>query len=302
MTDPLMTLAPKPPLLRLPALVRLLRPHHWIKSAFVAAPLFFTPSVVSQETLVAVSLGVLLWSLVASSLYIFNDWKDRAADREHPIKQFRPLASGAVKPSVAFVVMLLLALIGLGGSFFLAPAFAPFLWAYAGLNIAYSLRLKHIAIIDVMCIALGFVLRILAGAALIAVTPSAWIIILTGLLALFLGLAKRRDDIIRHLGTDHRASLEGYSRRFIDATLSITLGAALVSYLVFTTDRDVMARLGSQHLFYTAPFVIYAMLRYLQIAMVEERSGSPVLILLTDKPMLAAVMGWVLAFAGIIYL
>lgn len=291
-----------PPPTRLPALIRLLRVHHWIKSGFVAAPLFFTPSAMNLGNAQAVGLGVLLWSLLASSIYILNDWKDRAADREHPLKKHRPLASGEVKASTAFSVMLLLMGSSLGGGYLLSPVFALFMATYAVLNIAYCYVLKHISIIDVICIALGFVLRVLAGAMLIAVTPSAWIIILTGLLALFLGFAKRRDDLIRKLGADHRAALDGYNRGFIDITLAITLGAALVSYLIFTTDAEVMARLGSTNLFYTAPFVVYAMLRYLQITLVEERSGSPVLILLTDKPMLLSVLGWLVTFAGLIYL
>lgn len=287
--------------LSLPAPLRLLRLHHWVKSGFVAAPLFFTPSALSAANLLAVALGMLAWSLLASAIYILNDWKDVEADRLHPVKQTRPLASGAVSPHSAFVIMGALVIVGSVMAIWLSFPFFCFLMLYAILNLLYSLRLKHVAIIDVMCISLGFVLRVEAGGVLIGVEPSSWIVILTGLLALFLGFAKRRDDIVKLVDTGHRKSLDGYSRAFIDLALSITLGASLVSYLIYTTDPDVRTRLGSDHLYYTVPFVIYAMLRYLQLAIVKERSGSPTLVVLTDKPILVAGIGWLLTFAWLIY-
>ncbi len=287
---------------RLPEPVRLLRPHHWIKSGFVAAPLFFTPSALSWMNVGLVALGMLAWSFAASFIYILNDWRDREADRRHPLKKKRPLAAGTVSEKLAFRIMTGLWLVSAGLALILSPTFAALLAVYVVLNLAYSLWLKQMAVVDVMCIAFGFVLRVEAGAVLIHMTTSPWIVILTGLLALFLGFAKRRDDLIKELGTEHRKALNGYSRNFIDTAMAITLGAALVSYLIYTTDGDVRARLHTDHLYYTVPFVIFAMLRYLQIAMVEERSGSPTLIFLTDKPILLAGLGWGLTFAGLIYL
>lgn len=286
----------------LPEPVRLLRPHHWIKSGFVAAPLFFTPSALSWSHVGLVALGMLAWSFAASFIYILNDWRDRESDRRHPLKKKRPLAAGTVSEALAFRIMVALWLVAVGLALWLSSAFAALLAAYVILNLAYSLRLKQVAVVDVMCIALGFVLRVEAGATLVDVTTSPWLVILTGLLALFLGFAKRRDDIIKELGTEHRKALNGYSRNFIDTAMAITLGAALVSYLIYTTDQEVRTRLHTDHLYVTVPFVIFAMLRYLQIAMVEERSGSPTLIFLTDKPILLAGLGWVLTFAGLIYL
>lgn len=291
---------PIPPL-PLPPALRLLRVHQWIKSGFIAAPLFFSPEHVNNENIVRVALGILCWSLIASAIYILNDWRDRESDREHPSKKNRPLAAGTVSPQLALLMLAGLVATGGIGGYLLAPGFAVFLLVYAIINTAYSLRLKHVAVVDVMCIALGFVLRVEAGAELIHIDPSAWIVIMTGLLAMFLGFAKRRDDIVKQLSSDHRKSLDGYSRSFIDTTLAITLGAVLVSYLIYTTDPDVMARLHSQHLFYTAPFVIYGMLRYLQLTLVKERSGSPTLIVLTDPPILCAGIGWVLTFAWLMY-
>lgn len=288
-------------LLSLPPALKLMRPHHWIKSGFVAAPLFFTPSVVTWPTIGQVALGILAWSFVASAVYILNDWKDREADRLHPTKKNRPLAAGTVSSTMALILLVSLLLSSVVFSLFLGAGYALCLGLYFLINLAYSHSLKHIAIVDVMCIAMGFVLRVLAGAAIIAVAPSPWIIILTGLLALFLGFAKRRDDVVKALGNDHRKALDGYSRSFIDTVLAMTMGTSLVSYLIYTTDEQVMERLHSTHLYYTAPFVIFAMLRYLQITMVEERSGSPTLVVLTDKPILVAGMGWLLTFGGLIY-
>lgn len=289
------------PALPLPPALRLLRIHHWIKSGFIAAPLFFSPDYVTPENIKRVGLGILFWSLLASAIYILNDWRDRESDRQHPTKKNRPLAAGTVSPTFAFVLMLALVAAAGIGSYCLSPGFAGFLLTYAVINLAYSLRLKHVAVIDVICIALGFVLRVEAGAVLIDVQPSAWIVIMTGLLAMFLGFAKRRDDIVKQLSSEHRRSLDGYSRNFIDTTLAITLGAVLVSYLIYTTDPEVMERLGSHNLYYTAPFVIYGMLRYLQLTLVKERSGSPTAIVLTDPPILLAGISWVLTFAWLIY-
>lgn len=289
------------PSLKLPPALRLLRIHHWVKNAFIAAPLFFSPEHITADNITHVLLGFLFWSVLASSVYTLNDWRDREADRQHPTKKDRPLAAGTVSPTLALGMGVALAMIGILGSFWLSSGFGIILLVYVAINLAYSLRLKHVAIIDVMIIALGFVLRVLGGAEIIAIEPSAWIVIMTGLLALFLGFAKRRDDIVRQLDSEHRKSLDGYSRGFIDTTLAITLGAVLVSYLIYTTDPEVQQRLHSTRLYYTAPFVIYGMLRYLQITLVKERSGSPTLIVLTDKPILIAGICWVLTFGWLIY-
>lgn len=285
----------------LPPMIRLLRPHHWIKNGFVAAPLFFTPAALTAANITHVGLGILAWSFFASAIYVFNDWRDRESDRQHPLKKDRPLAAGTVSAKAATGLFCGLLLLGIAITAYLGSGFAWLIGIYAALNTAYSLRLKQYAIIDVMCIATGFVLRLMAGAVLINVEPSPWMVILTGMLAMFLGFAKRRDDIVKALGTEHRKALYGYTRNFIDTILSITAGAAVVAYLLYTTDAAVMERLHTQHLYATAPFVIFAVFRYLQIAMVEERSGSPTLIFLTDRPILLAGVGWLMTFAWLIY-
>jgi 4-hydroxybenzoate polyprenyltransferase len=172
---------------------------------------------------------------------------------------------------------------------------------YFAINVAYTVKLKSVAIIDVMIVAIGFVLRVEGGARLIEVTASAWLVIATGLLALFMAVAKRRDDLVQGLDASHRKSIEGYTKPFLDSIIAVLLGALLVTYLIYVTDTNVMQRLGTTKVFYTAPFVVAGILRYLQITMVEERSGSPTRIFLTDRMILWCVAGWIATFAALIY-
>ncbi|UCH74300.1 MAG: decaprenyl-phosphate phosphoribosyltransferase [Rhodospirillales bacterium] len=283
------------------AMVRLLRPKQWIKNAFVMAPLFFTPEKTSAENIVAVLVGFVSFCMVSSAVYCLNDFRDREADRTHPVKCRRPLPSGALTPSAALVLMVCLVAGGIALAAWRVPVILPILATYFTLNIAYSLYLKTIAVIDVLIVAFGFVLRVQAGAMLIDVEPSAWILIVTGLLALFIALAKRRDDIVRDMDAGHRKSLEGYSRQFLDGSIMAVLSTLLVSYLIFTTDQAVMGRLGSERLYFTGPFVIAGLLRYLQLTVVYERSGSPTDLIYSDKGLLLSVVGWVATFGLILY-
>ncbi len=283
------------------ALLSLLRPPQWIKNGFVLAPLFFTPQAVSSHTATRVLLGMLCFCLISSCVYIVNDLSDREADRSHPGKCRRPLVTGAVSTAEALVLLALLCGVGFAGAVSLSGAFALVLALYFSINLAYSFGLKHRPIIDLLAISAGFVLRVDAGARLIHVQPSEWIMICTGFLALFLAIAKRRDDLVKDVGTGHRPSLKGYNTRYLDVAATVVLGALLVSYAIYTTDNDVMARLGSERLYLTVPFVLAGILRYLQIALVEERSGSPTTIVLTDRFMIVTILGWIAAFAALIY-
>jgi len=283
-------------------MLTLIRPRQWIKNVFVAAPLFFTPDKVSPSTVLTVLGGIVMFSLAASAVYCLNDLRDREADRSHPVKRSRPLASGAVSPGAAVMLMVLLAGGGLAGAFSLGPRVLAVIAAYLLLNVAYSLYLKKVAIIDVLIVAFGFVLRIEAGALLIGTEPSAWILIVTGLLALFIALAKRRDDVVRDMGAEHRKSLDGYSRQFLDTSIMAVLSMLLVSYLIFTTDEAVMERLGTHRLYFTAPFVIAGVLRYLQLTVVYERSGSPTDLVYRDAGLQISIAGWLATFAFILYM
>ena len=286
----------------MPPIFVLLRPHQWIKNLFVAAPLFFTPQALSAGAVIKVALGVLAFSALASAVYIVNDWRDREADRHHPVKRKRPLASGQVRLATAAMLALCLALGAIAVSLLWLPrGFLEVLLGYAALNLAYTFLLKRVSIVDVLVIAIGFVFRIYAGGVLIHVTPTVWIVACTLLLALFLALAKRRDDLVRGLDDDHRESLAGYNLPFLDTSLGVVLSALVVCYLLYTTQPENMARLGSDKLFLTAPFVIAGVLRYLQITLVEHRSGSPTRLAVSDPFLLVSIFGWLGTFAWLIY-
>lgn len=284
-----------------PALLRLLRPRQWVKNAFVAAPLFFTPQAMNANGIGRTAAAVAAFCAASSAMYILNDWRDRDADRLHPEKRTRPLAAGTVSPAVAMAALAALLVIALGLSAVLPTAFAGFLGAYVAINLAYSFGLKHVSLLDVLIISVGFVLRVEGGAAAIEVTATVWILVCTFLLSIFLALAKRRDDVVRHLDGAHRASLKGYNARFIDQSLGMVLGALFVSYMIYTTDYEVTRRFGTQKLYLTAPFVAAGVLRYLQITLVEERSGSPTDVVTRDPFLIVTVLCWIATFAILIY-
>lgn len=284
------------------ALLRLARPRQWVKNAFVAAPLFFSPWAVNGATVRAVAIAVIVFCLLSSAVYVVNDYFDRDADRLHPEKRLRPLASGEVTPAQGLAMAALLLVSAFAMALLLLPrGFAVFAAAYLALNLLYSSWLKNVSILDVLIVAAGFVLRIDAGATVIGVEPSVWISLATGLLALFIALAKRRDDLVKTLSSTHRASLAGYNLRFVDASLAVTLGALLVSYLMYTTDPETIRRFRTGQLWLTSAFVIAGVLRYLQITLVEERSGSPTDIVVTDRFLIATVIGWAATFGILIY-
>lgn len=278
--------------------IRLVRPYDWVKNAFLFAPLFFTPERLSFFSIKVVLFGFMLFSLNASSIYTLNDLRDAHADSLHPKKRLRPIASGAVSKKQAVVLFFILALVSLLGAYFLLPAFALILAAYFVLNLAYCFGLKQIAIVDVYCIATGFVLRVLAGAALVSVAPSIWILLCTGFLSLFLALAKRRDDLVRRIDAAHRGSIKGYNIIFVDICIAIILSALLISYSIYTT---VGSAVNSHHFFLTVPIVLFGVLRYLQITYVEERSGSPTALLYQDRSLLATVLFWMIVSAFLMY-
>jgi 4-hydroxybenzoate polyprenyltransferase len=283
------------------AVIAVLRPDQWVKNVFVVAPLFFTPAALTPGNVGRVALALVCFCLLASAVYVQNDYADREADRLHSVKRNRPIASGALGAQGALALLIVLLLLGGALAVLLGRSFLVVAAVYILLNFAYSLGLKRIAVLDVMIVAAGFVLRVEGGSRVIHVEPSAWIVIATGLLALFLALAKRRDDLTRNLASNHRASLAGYNRPFLDAAVVMTLSGLLVAYLIYTTDSTVMLRLGTTQLYYTAPFVVAGILRYLQITLVEERSGSPTSIALRDRFIICAVLGWIVTFALLIY-
>ncbi len=282
------------------AIVKLLRPRQWVKNVFVFAPLFFSPAASADSALSDVLFMFAAFCLGASGLYCLNDFCDRESDKLHPQKRLRPVAAGTISPTVALILSGVLAASGLAIAFVMTKG-GWVLAAYLGLTILYSFVLKRLAIVDVLTIALGFVLRVYAGAAAASLEPTVWILVCTGMLALFIALTKRRDDLTQELNAEHRESLGGYSIAFLDASFVMVSTALVVSYVVFTTDPDAMQRLGSDKLYLTIPFVIAGTLRHLQLTMVYKRSGSPTDLALSDPFLVIAVLGWIGAFAFLMY-
>ncbi len=285
------------------SILKLVRPQQWVKNFFVFIPAFFAGALFKPENIQSLLLGFVCFSLVASAIYIINDYRDIEADRNHPEKKNRPLAAGTVKVSTAFILVFILLGVGLGLAYYLEFNFFLAISLYLVINIGYSQGLKNISILDILIVATGFLLRVIAGGLIIHVAVSKWLLIMVFLLALFMALAKRLDDLIigERDGKQSRKSVEHYNLNFIYSGITMIAGIIMVSYIMYTISDEVMQRLGSEHLYFTSVFVIAGVLRYLQITLVEQRSGSPTKIFLTDKFIIITVLGWVISFFVMIY-
>lgn len=283
--------------------IKLLRPSHYTKNLFLFLPLFFAGKLYELETLWKVGLGVLCFSLMASVVYILNDIQDVELDRSHPEKSKRPIASGKISVAWARITAIILFLGTSALAWWLLPEFLLVLGIYFIMNLLYSFKLKQISVVDITIIAVGFLLRVIAGGLLAQVEVSHWILIMTFLLALFLGLAKRRDDVLIYLdsGKRMRKALEGYNLEFINSSMVLMAGVVIVAYIMYTISPEVIERTGAENLYITSVFVILGIMRYLQITFVQNKSGNPVKILLKDLVLQAILVGWVLAFFLILY-
>jgi 4-hydroxybenzoate polyprenyltransferase len=281
-------------------IVKLFRVHQYIKNLFIFAPLFFSFSF-TLDGFISVFIAFFLFSLIASSVYVLNDLLDIEEDKKHPTKQLRPLASGKVSKPTAKILI-----IGLSAfTFFVAFLFNSSLFLvlliYFILNIAYSFGLKHITIIDIFIIATGFVLRLFAGESVCDAPLSMWIIIITFLLALFLALAKRRDDVLlANKGQETRKNIDGYNLEFVNATMVLMSAVVTVSYILYTVSASIMERLGTDNLYLTTFFVLLGIIRYMQITFVEEASGSPTKIVLKDRFLQVSLLAWIVSFIVIV--
>jgi 4-hydroxybenzoate polyprenyltransferase len=282
-------------------IIRLLRPHQYIKNVFIFAPLLFAFSF-NDVTLIFQSIvAFVLFSLMASSIYIFNDYMDIEEDKKHPQKRLRPLASGAISKAKALQLMILISTLSLAASLLINVNLFIVLAIYFVLNIFYSLKLKHISIIDIFIIASGFVLRLFAGSAAVSIGLSMWIIIMTFLLALFLALAKRRDDVLLSIeGKETRKNIDGYNLEFVNAGMVLMAGVIIVSYIFYTVSDAVIARLHTEHLYLSAFFVILGIMRYMQVTFVEEQSGSPTKVVLNDRFLQLTIVFWLASFITIV--
>ncbi|MEQ1745598.1 MAG: decaprenyl-phosphate phosphoribosyltransferase [Saprospiraceae bacterium] len=282
--------------------VRLARVEHWVKNLFLFIPAFFAARLSEEPILQHAVIGFLAFSLTASSVYVLNDLVDAPQDRNHPHKRNRPIASGAVGKRTAVLVLLALLGGGLALAATLGPVFLLICAAYAAINALYSFSLKHIAIVDICLIATGFLMRVFAGGAATGVAVSHWLIVLTFLLALILGLAKRRGEyVIATDGQTFRRALEGYNLPFLDASITVCSTVAIVAYLMYCFSPEVTIRIGSDKIYYTAFFVIMGILRYLQLTLVFERTESPTRALLRDAFLQIVLLGWIASFAWLLY-
>lgn len=285
------------------ALWQVARPHHYVKNVFVGLPLFFGHKLNDPRAASATLFAFLAFCLAASAVYVLNDIRDVDEDRCHPRKQFRPLARGVLKVSHAAFLMAVLALLSLAISGMLLPStFVGVIFAYLLLNVAYSLYLKQFAIVDLVCISVGFVLRVVGGGVAADVAVSRWIVVMTFLLAVFLALGKRRDDLLlAAAGNGGRKSLNGYNMEFVSLAMIALTSVIIVSYILYTISPEIIGKHGTQNLYLSGFWVIVGFIRYLQVVVVLKKSGSPTRLLLEDHGLKCIIGGWLITVYALIY-
>jgi 4-hydroxybenzoate polyprenyltransferase len=280
-----------------------LRPSQWTKNLIIFAPLLFGQRLFDAAALVEALGAFVIFCLLSGVVYLLNDVADREGDRRHPLKKHRPIAAGEVPVAAALTLAGALAVGALAAAVWLRPLFAVLAAAYVVLLAFYSGPLKHVVIIDVLTIAIGFVLRAVAGAVAIDVAVSPWLYVLTILLALFLALSKRRHELVLLAdgATRHRRILEEYSPYLLDQMISVVTASTLVAYAIYTVSPETIEKFRTNLLGLTLPFPLYGIFRYLYLVHQKEGGGSPSDMLLADRPLLACVALWAVAVAVIIY-
>ena len=284
-------------------MIKTARPHQWVKNLFVLAPVFFAKDILKQELLVRAFGAFAIFCLLASAVYTMNDVVDVEADRIHPVKRFRPIASGRVPLAAARALLVGLVLVSLLGSLLGPWTFLVTAAAYFVQNVAYSLRLKKIAYVDVGCIALGFVLRVVAGGFATGIHVSWYLLACTALLALFLGFGKRRHELAQaaHNAKKQRAALEAYTPRALTVALSITGFATVLTYVAYTLDPATRVLFKSEWLWLTTPFTIFGVLRFLRLVRHSPKAESPTQEMLRDTPFVLNLVAWALVIGMIVY-
>ena len=289
-------------------LFKLIRPHQWLKNVFVMIPMFFGGSLLDPSDIRASVITFFAFSFIASSVYCFNDIIDVDADRRHPVKCKRPIASGAISVKSAWAFMALMFLLSAGmvcllDTYTHVIQVGLVILVYYLLNILYCSKLKQYAIVDVCIIAFGFVLRVLAGGFATDIVLSNWLVLMTFLLTLFLSFAKRRDDVLRmnETGEPPRKNTIRYNLTFINQAITITASVTLVCYIMYTVAPEVVNRFHSDLLYLTSVFVLLGLLRYIQITVVDKKSGDPTKMMLRDRFTQCVVLVWALTFLVLIY-
>jgi 4-hydroxybenzoate polyprenyltransferase len=280
-----------------------LRPDQWTKNLFVFAALIFAVKLLDPAATAKAAAAFLIFCALSGAVYLINDVADREQDRQHPVKRMRPIAAGDVSPGTALVTAVVLSAIALAASFALRPAFGVVAAAYLALFVVYTRWLKHTVVLDVMTIAIGFVLRAVAGGLVISVHISNWLLVCTMLGALFLGLAKRRHEItlLAAGAKGHRRILEEYDPYLLDQMIGVVAAATMVAYIIYCASPETHAYFGTEWMVLTTPFPIYGLFRYLYLVHRKAGGGNPSDMLLEDRPLLACVLLWGITSIVIIY-
>jgi len=284
-------------------LIRSLRPAQWAKNLFVLAPLVFAQRLLDVREATAAFLAFAAFCMISSTVYLINDLRDREEDRKHPLKRRRPIASGALPVPVALVSASVLGVGALGLAFSLNLATGGFTVTYLALNLLYSFGVKHVVILDVMALSLGFVLRVLAGGAAIRVEVSGWLILCTVFLALFLAFSKRRHELIllTDSAAEQRRVLSHYSPTFLDQMINVVTASSVVSYALYAISEDTVERYGTEALIYTELFVLFGIFRYLYLIYQRPEKRNPTEAILRDPPFLINMALWGLTVLAIVY-
>ena len=284
-------------------LIKLARPGHWIKNSVVLAALFFAGVANNSQSVLLALAAAGVFCLLSSAIYTFNDIIDREQDKKHPLKKSRPLASGEISIAQATIFLVALTILGFLGARIIGHQLFMISALFFILNVLYSIWLKHIVILDVMAIALGFVLRAYAGAAAIEVPASKWMLINTLFLALFLGLGKRRHELLllEEGATAHRKILDKYSPYLLDQLIGVVTATIVVAYMLYSFSSEVSEKLDTEYLYLTVPFVVYGIFRYLYLIHKEDEGGSPTRVLISDKPLLINIILWLIIVIAILY-
>ena len=284
-------------------IIKLIRLNQCIKNLFIFTPVFFSMNLGHINMLFNDFVAFISFSFVSSSVYVFNDYFDVEEDKKHPQKRFRPLAADTVSKSTAKAHFVVLLIIGLLLLFFISVQALYVLLVYVVMNIAYTHKLKHIPILDLITIAIGFVLRIFVGAYAAGITLSLWIMTMTFFLALFLSLGKRRDDVLIFdaTGRKMRRVIDGYNLKFIDISMILMSVVIIIAYMIYCFSDDVMNRMQCDEVYLTSIFVIIGIIRYMQVTFIEKKSGNPTEILLQDRIIQLNVVLWILSFMFILY-
>ena len=280
-----------------------LRPEQWTKNLLVFAGLLFGGRLLDGDALLVALVTFVVFCALSGSVYLVNDVTDREADQRHPLKRTRPIASGQLSAGAALVAAVILSAAALATAFAIRPLLGAVAAVYLVLLGLYSVALKHLVIVDVLTIAMGFVLRAVAGALAVGVPIGQWLLVCTTLLALFLALSKRRHELtlLGEGATDHRRILDEYSPYLLDQMIAVVTASTLIAYTVYATSAETAIRLGTARLGLTIPFVLYGIFRYLYLVHQKRGGGSPATLLLTDRPLLACVALWAATVVVLLY-